>query len=163
MGQLGKPYSISSDRLKDTLSFFGFKSYKHIFQILSRGIYYNNEDMNNLAFIFWVTLVLYVLLETDAIPKWGKFLEFKFLKYEEYEEKRKVFEDMKYKTFLSTFYPNFFVQLVSCQECLCVWLNIIGFSLFSNFLGGWPWFALTTLGSLIAIAGLNYILKKLYE
>ena len=115
------------------------------------------------SFIFWVVLILYVLLETEAVPKWGEFLNIKCLKCDEYKEKQKIFGDIKYKTFLQTVYPNFFIHLLCCQECLCVWLNIVGFIIFSDKLGGWENFGVTTLASFIAIAAFNFILKKLYE
>jgi len=119
--------------------------------------------MNKILFIAWVVLVLYLFLETDAVPKWAEFLKIKWLRYDGLKEKREFFPDLKYKNYLSTYHPNFFTSLVCCQECLCVWLNIIGFSVFGNQLGGWSWFGILTLGSLISIAGLNFILKKFYE
>jgi len=120
--------------------------------------------MNNILFIFWVTLVLYVLLETDAVPKWARFLDVKWLKYEEYEKKQEMFgSELKYRVFLSSNYKNFFVFLLTCQECLCVWLNIIGFNIFKSELGGWGFFGVTTIFSLVTIAALNFILRKLYE
>lgn len=119
--------------------------------------------MNIILFIFWIALVLYVLLQTDAVPKWAEFFGLKFFKYEKYKEKNSLFGGIKYKDFLASNYPNFFITLVTCQECLCVWLNIIGFIFFAPALGGWAFFGITTVGSLVAIAALNFILRKLYE
>ena len=119
--------------------------------------------MNIILFIFWITLVLYVLLETDAVPKWAEAFGLKFFKYEEWKAKNEMFGGLSYKTFLSMNYGNFFVYLVTCQECLCVWLNILGFILFPSFVGGWAFFGITVIGSLISIAVVNFILKKLYE
>lgn len=108
-------------------------------------------------------MVLYVLLETDAVPKWAGVLGLRFFKYQEFKDKQGLFGDMKYKNFLASSYPNFFIYLLTCQECLCVWLNIIGFIFFPQALSGWGFFGITTIGSLIAIATLNRLLRKLYE
>lgn len=119
--------------------------------------------MNIILFIFWIALVLYVLLETDAVPKWAQFFGLKFFKYKEWEEKNKTFGGVTYKHYLSTYHKNFFTSLVTCQECLCVWLNILGFIFFHSFLGGWWYFGLTTIGSLVTIAVVKFVLQKLYE
>lgn len=119
--------------------------------------------MTIILFIFWTALVLYILLETDVVPKWAEFLGLKFFKYDEWNTKREMFGDLKYSTFLATYYKNFFIQLLTCQECLCVWLNILGFMFFPAVIGNWWFFGITTVGSLIAIAALNFTLKKLYE
>lgn len=107
--------------------------------------------------------MLYILLETDAVPKWAEAFKLKSFKYDEWKTKSEMFGGMKYKTFLSTYYPSFFIYLLTCQECLCVWLNILGFVFLPDFLGGWGFLGISTIGSLVAIAALNFILKKLYE
>lgn len=119
--------------------------------------------MNIILFIFWITLVLYVLLETDAVPKWAALFRLKFFKYEEWETKSGIFGGIDYKTFLSTNYKNFFIYLVTCQECLCVWLNIIGFLIWSKHFGGWSYFGISVIGSLMSIAALKFVLRKFYE
>lgn len=121
--------------------------------------------MNNIIFIGWVTLILYILQETDAIPQWGKILHLKFTKYSEYEKQldNAFGLNLKYTHFLLSRYPNFLVNLFTCAECLCVWLNILGFILFGTLLGGIWMFGITTLGSIIGIAFFKYVLKKFYE
>ena len=84
--------------------------------------------MNNLLIIFWNVLILYVLLETDAIYKWAKLFKLKFFKYKEFEEKKEIYQ--KYQYFIRSKYPNFIVSLVTCQECLAIWLNIMQFVFF---------------------------------
>jgi hypothetical protein len=103
------------------------------------------------------------LLETDAPPKYFELFGLKFTKFREFKEKQGLFGDIKYKNFLASNYPNFFVYLFTCQECLCVWFNIIGFTLFSSILGGWQMFGITTILSLVGIALFNFIIKRLYE
>ena len=119
--------------------------------------------MNNLLYIGWAVLVLYVLLDTDAIPKWAKLLRLKFCKYDEYEKKQNLFGNIKYTHFLISNYPNFLTYLFTCQECLGVWLTIGAFAGWSEHLHGWGFFGLTALGVLIGIALFKFILKKLYE
>ena len=119
--------------------------------------------MNIILFIFWIALVLYVLLETDAIPKWAELFGLTCFKYNEFKEKQQMFGDLKYKNFLATYYPSFPIFLLTCQECLCIWLNILGFCFLPAFLGGWSYFGVASVGSLVCIAGLNFVLKKLYE
>ena len=115
------------------------------------------------CFVFWVTILLYILLETDAPVEYCKFLHLKFTKYKQFEEKQQLFPDLKYSQFLAANYPNFFIKLVTCSECLAVWMNYFGFLCFSKDLGGWQFLGLTILGSWISFAGLKFILKKLYE
>jgi len=117
--------------------------------------------MYNFYFIYWVILILYILLETDAVLKWAELFKLKMFKYKEFNEKRDIYG--KYTFFLNAKYPNFLVSLLTCQECLCVWLNIIGFSIFSNYLNGWVAFAPDVLLSLMGIAAFKKILKNLYE
>jgi hypothetical protein len=128
---------------------------------MSRGNYNRATIMYNLLFIGWNILILYILLETDAVFKWAKLFKLNFFKYKEFEESQAIYG--KYQYFLSSRYPNFIVSLLTCQECLCIWLNIVGFIIFSDYLGGIWAFGLTTLLSLIGIALFKYILKKLYE
>jgi len=130
---------------------------------MSTEICYNREIMTNILFISWIALILYVLLETDAPVKYAEFFGLKVVKYKEFKEKKDMFPDLKYKNFLSTYYGNFLVYLLTCQECLCVWLNIIGFLIFPHWLHGWAFFGITTIGSLFLIALFNFILRKLYE
>jgi hypothetical protein len=118
--------------------------------------------MNNVFLVCWIVFLLYVLLETDAIPKWGKFLRLKFLKYQEYEKSCAIFGSLAYRHFLLSKYPNFFVFLFACQECLAVWFTIFGYAAFYTELGGWKTFGITVIGSWVGIAFLKWILKKLY-
>lgn len=119
--------------------------------------------MNNVLSVFWVILFLYIYFETNALVSWGKLLKLKFIKYDEYEESQKMFTDIKYTDFLMMKYDNFFIKLISCQECICVWLNIFLFLFFNQDLGGWRFFAVNTVGSLFGIAFFKFVLKKLYE
>lgn len=119
--------------------------------------------MNNLISIFWVILFLYIYFETDALVSWAKLLKLKFLKYEEYEEKSKIIMGLKYTDFILMKWDNFFAKLVSCPECSCVWINIILFMVFNESLGGWRFFAVNTIGSLLGFVFFKYLLKKLYE
>lgn len=119
--------------------------------------------MNNLISIFWIVLFLYIYFETDALVSWGKLLKLKFLKYEEFEEKQKIFSDIRYTDFLIMKYSNFFIKLITCAECLCVWINIILFIFLNQDLGGWRFFAVNTIGSLLGFAFFKFVLKKLYE
>jgi hypothetical protein len=119
--------------------------------------------MNNLFCIGWLTLILYVFLETDAIPKWGKLLRLKFLKYEEYEKQNGIFGNISYKHFLLSKYQNFFIYLFTCQECLGIWLTIGAYAGWHHLLYGWATFGLTAIGVVVGIATLKYILRKLYE
>lgn len=119
--------------------------------------------MQQITFIFWITVLLYILLETDAVVEYARFLRLKCTKYNLFEEKQQLFPDLKYSQFLAANYPNFFVRLVTCGECLAVWLNYFGYLWFSKDLGGWQFLGLTIIGSWISLAGLKFILKKLYE
>jgi hypothetical protein len=119
--------------------------------------------MINLLFVFWVILFLYIYFETSAVIEWGKFLKLKFLKYEDYEQSLKIFPDLKYTDFLMMKYDNFFVKLITCQECLCIWINIIIFLIFNSILGGWLLFGANSIMCLIGAALFKFIMKKLYE
>lgn len=119
--------------------------------------------MNNLFLIGWITVIIYILHETDAVPKWAKLLRLKFLKFDEYDKRQGIFSDLKYRHFLCAKYPNFFVELMTCQECLCVWLNILGYAFFAQFLGGWETFGVTIVISWMAIGAFKKLLGKIYE
>ena len=119
--------------------------------------------MNNILIIFWIVLAMYVLFETEAFVKWAKLFKLKFLKYEEFEEKAQLFNGLKYTDFLLMKYNNFFINLLACQECLTIWVNIFLFLFFANEFGGWFFFGVNTVLSLIGIAYFKYLLKKWYE
>lgn len=71
--------------------------------------------------------------------------------------------NFKYLDYLLMKKNNFFIQLITCQECLCVWLNVIAFLIFRESLGGWRFLGLNVIMSLIAIATFKKIMKKMYE
>jgi len=119
--------------------------------------------MSKVEFIFFTTLVIYLFLETEAFPKWAELLKLKFLKYQEFKQFQNIFPQTSYPIFLKTKYPNFATSLVSCQECLCVWFNIIGFIFMSESFGGWSKFGPVTIFSLLSIALFKKAIKKLYE
>lgn len=118
---------------------------------------------NILLLSSWIAAILYIILETDAIVKWSKLLRIKALKYQEYESFCSSMMQIKYKDFMRMKYNNFFVNLIFCQECLCVWLNILAFFFFSGSVGGWKCLGLCILLSMIEIGAVKKLLKKLYE
>jgi hypothetical protein len=117
--------------------------------------------MNNILIIFWNILFLYILLETEAIYKWSKLFKLKFMKYNEFEEKIDIYGE--YKFFLAARYPNFLVSLLTCQECLAVWINIIQFIIIPEVLGGWWYFGVNCVFTITGISYFKYLLKKFYE
>jgi hypothetical protein len=119
--------------------------------------------MLNIISVFWIILFLYIYFETSAIVEWSKLLKLKFIKYKEYEESIKMFPDLKYPDFLAMRYDNFFIKLITCQECLCIWINIILFLFFNSFLGGWLFFSINTIASLFGIALFKFSMKRFYE
>ena len=119
--------------------------------------------MNNTVAVFWVIFFLYIYFETNAFVSWAKFLKLKFLKYDEYEEKSQIMTGLKYTDFILMKSNNFFIKLVSCPECLAVWINIILFIFFHQGLGGWKFLAVNTLCTILGFAFFKSILKKLYE
>lgn len=120
--------------------------------------------MNIFLFSSWCVLIVYVLLETSAVPKWAELLKLKCLKYEEYNEFAKIGgAEMKYKFFLLTKYNNFFVSLFTCQECLLIWMNIIGTLILMDKIGGWQFFGFNCLLTLLELAAFKFLLKKFYR
>jgi hypothetical protein len=108
----------------------------------------------------WYILTTYILIETQAVPQWARLLRLKFLKYNEYFEFSKSSEiPIRYSHFLLLKYNNFFISLITCSECLLVWLNIIG----TLIMGGWMFFGVNCLSSILGLASFKFILKKLYE
>ena len=123
-----------------------------------------NIPMNSFLFSSWCVLIVYVLLETSAVPKWAELLKLKCLKYEEYNEFAKIGgAEMKYKFFLLTKYNNFFVSLFTCQECLLIWMNIIGTLILMDKIGGWQFFGFNCLLTLLELAAFKFLLKKFYR
>ena len=120
--------------------------------------------MNNILFICWATLFLYISLDTEAIPSWGRLFRMqKLLKLDDYERQCSILGNLSYPSFIRSKYNGFWVKLLSCQECLCVWINLIAFIFFSSALGGWAYFGANTLGLLAFCAAFKAFLKKMYE
>ncbi len=120
--------------------------------------------MNIFLLPSWCALLVYILLETDAVPKWAELLRIKYLKYEEYNEFAKMGAGMKYKYFLLSKYANnFFVSLFTCQECLLIWFNILATVVFMGKVGGWSFFGINCLLALLELAVFKFLLKKFYK
>lgn len=119
--------------------------------------------MSNILTVFWIILILYIWLETDAFFKWAKLFKIKPF-YKDYEERLNYFSGLKYIDYLMMKFPrNFFINLITCQECLVIWLNILCFICFSQQLGGWLYFGINTLASIWGIAWIKSSLKNFYE
>lgn len=75
-----------------------------------------------------ITLILLVWFNSDFVYHWGRLFGLvRLLKLNEYEnDKLKNLDDpLSYPTWLKMKSDNFFIHLITCRVCLCVWLSII--------------------------------------
>lgn len=84
--------------------------------------------MDALLSTLWVSFVLYLLYETDAVYKYLKLFKWVPLlgrlthmwEYENFHADRGI----SYTTFMETCHPSFLLDLVTCRYCLGVWLAL---------------------------------------
>ena len=77
--------------------------------------------------IFLISLILLIWFKTEAILEYGSLIGLsKFLKCKEFQEKKVTVEyPLTYPRFLRMSYDNFFIRMVTCPICICVWLSIV--------------------------------------
>jgi hypothetical protein len=88
--------------------------------------------MQILKFALLISSILYILFETEAFVEYARLFKLRFLKYQEYDQQKKVMPAVDYSTFLLMNYNSFYVRLLTCPICLGVWLTgltILGFNL----------------------------------
>lgn len=77
-------------------------------------------------FIFLITLFLLIWFKSDAFIEYCKLFRlttvFKIGDWETF--KNTIDISTTYHTYLRLKYPNFFVKLITCPSCLCVWLTL---------------------------------------
>lgn len=75
--------------------------------------------------IFFITSILIIWFNTDAFVEYCKLIKFPFVKVKEYLIAKERDCTLSYHTFLLLNYNNFFVKLLTCPVCFCVWLSLI--------------------------------------
>lgn len=88
--------------------------------------------MDALLSTLWVSFVLYLLYETDAVYKYLKLFKWVPLlgrlthmwEYEYFNDKPDAKHGISYRTFMETRYPSFLLDMVTCRYCLGVWLAL---------------------------------------
>jgi hypothetical protein len=118
--------------------------------------------MNELEFLSFIIVILYVLFDTDAIPEYLGLIDKNWFKINDYNKFKQIGSiPLSYLEWLSSLFPNnFFLKLLSCSTCLIPWLVFL-----FNFLCNLNW---KTIGYEILIVWVTYpllrrIIKKLYE
>jgi hypothetical protein len=76
------------------------------------------------GFISIHVLALLIWLRTEAVVEYGRILGLsKFLKIDDYDEKRLSNFELDYILYLRTFHDSFIIRLITCPICLMCWLT----------------------------------------
>jgi hypothetical protein len=109
-----------------------------------------------LSSICFISLVLFLLFDTNVIADYCKFLKLNPPHFKEYLEIEKNGGSAHYLKFVrGVYHNNFFIKLISCSTCLSVWLSLI-LSLISFNLLNYP---IINAGGLLTY----FLLKLLYK
>ena len=82
-----------------------------------------------------IVLILLIWFNSDFAYYWGRLLKLsKLMRLYEYENAKLSQLDypLSYPTFLKMKSDNFFIHLITCRICLCVWLSIIASLVFTS-------------------------------
>jgi hypothetical protein len=75
------------------------------------------------GFISIHVLVLLIWLRTEAVVEYGRIFGLsKFLKIDDYDEKKLSDFELDYILYLRKFHNNFWIRLITCPICLMCWL-----------------------------------------
>ena len=84
--------------------------------------------------IFFVVFFMHLWFETDAFVEYSKLFRLdKKFKINDWEKYREINPKLDYLGYLRLKHSSFFIRLITCKFCLCIWICLI-FCLFSNFL-----------------------------
>ena len=84
--------------------------------------------------IFYVVFFMHAWFDTDAFVEYSKLLRLsKFFRIDRWEEYREMNPRLDYLGYIRLKHSNFFIRLISCKFCLCVWISLIS-CFFTNFL-----------------------------
>ena len=84
--------------------------------------------------IFYIAFLMFVWFETDAFVEYSKLFRLsRFFKIDDWEKYREINTRIDYLGYLRIKHCSFFVKLISCKHCLCVWLVLITCSFFDTF------------------------------
>lgn len=122
--------------------------------------------MNEIIILSFILCLFYIIFETNALPHYlGLFNKRVFLinEYNEFQKNSPI--RLNYLEFLNSSKKNnrfigFFSELLSCPNCLFVWVAIT-INLLCNL--GWQNIGYEIICLWIGYALLTFILKKLYE
>jgi hypothetical protein len=79
----------------------------------------------------WVSFVLFILYQTDAVYEYGKFLPEFLTRRKEYERLAKPY-NISYSLYMRTEYDSFLMRMWSCPICSGVWISVMVALLFSR-------------------------------
>lgn len=84
--------------------------------------------------IFYIAFLMFVWFETDAFVEYSKLFGLsRFFKIDDWEKYREINPRIGYLGYLRIKHSSFFVKLIGCRHCLCVWLVLITCSFFDTF------------------------------
>ena len=107
-----------------------------------------------------ICLVLFIWFKTDAFVEYCSLFRFKKLFYiKDFEEKRRIGEDLLYYDYLVIYRDSFLSRLISCPTCMSVWLGILSYFLHYNFM----LIPSSIIVGLAIFLGLSFLERKTYE
>ena len=96
--------------------------------------------------IFYAVFFMHVWFDTDAFLEYSRLFRLKkAFKIDSWEKYREINPKIEYLEYLSIKHSSFFTRLISCRQCLLVWISIILAVVFGMFF----WFPVTYVASYI--------------
>jgi len=81
--------------------------------------------------IFYVVFFMYVWFETDALIEYSKLFGLKkIFRIDRWESHREINPRIEYFDYLRMNHSSFIIRLVTCPQCILVWLSIAASAIF---------------------------------
>jgi hypothetical protein len=84
--------------------------------------------------IFYVVFFMYMWFDTDGFIEYSKLFGLsRIFKISQWEEYRQINPRLGYLDYIRLKHSSFFVRLISCRQCLCLWIVLSSYLFFSRF------------------------------
>ena len=117
--------------------------------------------MQQLLILSFVLVFLYAIYDLDVLPHYLTLINRSFFKIDNYLKlKKEMSNSISYLEYIALNKENFWFDLLSCANCMIVWIVVV-LNLLCNL--GWEKIGMEILSVWIGYGGLRWLMKKLYE
>ena len=102
---------------------------------------YMDTFQSDMTMVFGLVAILFIWFDTTAFTEWARLLRISFF-YKDFEAVQKsptghIVAPTYIDYLLNKYNKSFLIKMITCSECLTVWVNVIAMIIFHNSIGGW--------------------------